>query len=125
GTDDWIGMEARTESERKALAAVAAPGGLPAWIRRRSAGEAAATLAQAGVPAAALARSGDLVADAHLQARGFWDPPPAGVLTGLPWQASFGRKSGPAPDLGADTEAVLQDGLGLTPADVLHLRQCG
>ncbi|MFL5286113.1 MAG: CoA transferase, partial [Rhodopila sp.] len=61
GTDDWIGVEARTEFERRALDAVAAPDGLPAWARRRSAGEAAAILTQAGVPAAALAWSGDLV----------------------------------------------------------------
>ncbi|MFL5289619.1 MAG: CoA transferase, partial [Rhodopila sp.] len=125
GTDDWIGVEARTEFERRALAAVAAPDGLPVWARRRSAGEAAAILTQAGVPAAALAWSGDLVADAHLRARGFWDVHPAGVLPGLPWQASFGRKSGPAPDLGADAEAVLQDVLRMTAAEVLQLRQRG
>ena len=77
------------------------------------------------MPAAALARSGDLVADAHLRARGFWDPHQAGVMPGLPWQASFGRKSGLAPEPGADTDAVLRDVLGMTAADVLRLRRCG
>jgi crotonobetainyl-CoA:carnitine CoA-transferase CaiB-like acyl-CoA transferase len=125
GADDWIGVEARTEAELRALAAVVGSDGLAAWASRRTAVEAAAILEQAGVPAAALARSGDLVADAHLRARGFWDAHPAGVLPGLPWQASFGRNSGPAPDLGADTEVVLQDVLGMTAAEVLRLRRCG
>ena len=30
------------------------------------------------------------------------------MLPGLPWRASFGRVSGPAPGLGADTDAVLR-----------------
>ena len=51
----------------------------------------------------ALASSVDLVSDPHLQARGFWQD----RLPGLPWIASFGRATGPAPALGADTEAVL------------------
>ncbi|WP_158258232.1 CaiB/BaiF CoA-transferase family protein [Rhodopila globiformis] len=133
GADAWIAVDARAEAERRALAAVAVPNGsttgsaagLPVWARRRSASEAAAILAQAGVPAAALARPHDLVADAHLRARGFWDPHPDGVTPGLPWQASFGRRRGPAPESGADTDAVLREVLGMTTADVLHLRQCG
>jgi len=32
-------------------------------------------LLKSGVPAAALARSGDLVKSPHLNARGFWDRP--------------------------------------------------
>jgi crotonobetainyl-CoA:carnitine CoA-transferase CaiB-like acyl-CoA transferase len=125
GEDEWVSVDARTEPEQTILAAVVAPDALPLWARRRSATEAAAILTHAGVPAAALARSGDIVAEAHLQARNFWDPHQAGVLPGLPWQASFGRKNGAAPALGADTDAVLQDILGLTAAEVLRLRRCG
>ena len=33
----------------------------------------------------------------HLRARGFWDVHDGGVLPGLPWRASFGCASGPAP----------------------------
>ncbi len=54
-----------------------------------------------------LARSADLVACPHLRARGFWDDYGTGVLPGLPWIASFGRATGPAPCLGADTDSVL------------------
>ena len=55
-----------------------------------------------------LARSADLVGCPHLRARGFWDRWGSGVLPGLPWIASFGRATGPAPGLGEDTESVLR-----------------
>jgi crotonobetainyl-CoA:carnitine CoA-transferase CaiB-like acyl-CoA transferase len=60
-----------------------------------------------------------------LRARGFWDPNGAGVLPGLPWQASFGRQSGAAPELGSDTDRVLMDVLGLSGDDVAALRRTG
>jgi crotonobetainyl-CoA:carnitine CoA-transferase CaiB-like acyl-CoA transferase len=74
-------------------------GGNDAWVATDDAHAATATLA----------RAADLVADPHLQARGFWDRFGNGVLPGLPWQASFGRAVGDAPALGADTEAVLRE----------------
>src|SRR6266536_1568665 len=48
-----------------------------------------------------------------------------GGLPGLPWRASFGRISGLAPGLGADTEAVLRDVLGISPEKIAALRQSG
>jgi crotonobetainyl-CoA:carnitine CoA-transferase CaiB-like acyl-CoA transferase len=87
--------------------------------------ETAAALRRDGIAAASLARSADLVASEHLRARGFWDAHAAGVLPGLPWQASFGRATGPAPGLGADTDAVLRDVLGMSAEEVLRLRQAG
>jgi crotonobetainyl-CoA:carnitine CoA-transferase CaiB-like acyl-CoA transferase len=87
--------------------------------------EAATALTRAGIPAAALARSADLVASKHLQARGFWDQHDTGVLPGLPWRASFGRATGPAPDLGADTDAVLRTVLGMSAPEIQHLREAG
>jgi crotonobetainyl-CoA:carnitine CoA-transferase CaiB-like acyl-CoA transferase len=77
------------------------------------------------VPAAALKDSVDLVHDAHLRARGFWDADQRGVLPGLPWRASFGRASGAAPGLGADTHAVLRDVLGLADDRIAALRAAG
>jgi crotonobetainyl-CoA:carnitine CoA-transferase CaiB-like acyl-CoA transferase len=47
------------------------------------------------------------------------------VLPGLPWRASFGRATGPAPDLGADTDRILADVLGLSPERVAELRTSG
>ena len=67
----------------------------------------------------------DLVNSDHLRERGFWDPHAAGVLPALPWHASFGRKSGPAPELGADTDAVLTEVLDLSPDEISALRRLG
>jgi crotonobetainyl-CoA:carnitine CoA-transferase CaiB-like acyl-CoA transferase len=69
-----------------------------------------------------LARSVD---SDHLRERGFWGLHDAGVLPGLPWHASFGRSAGVAPQLGADTDAVLAAVLGLSPAEIAALRKSG
>ena len=82
-------------------------------------------LGDAGLPAAVLATTRDLARASHLAARGFWEASEDGPLPGLPWQASFGRKSGPAPGLGADTDAVLREVLGLADAEIARLRECG
>jgi crotonobetainyl-CoA:carnitine CoA-transferase CaiB-like acyl-CoA transferase len=74
---------------------------------------------------AMLARSGDLVSCTHLRARGFWDAHGTGVLPGLPWRASFGRAGGVAPDLGADTDAILGEVLGMGTAEIGRLRDSG
>ena len=80
---------------------------------------------RAGIPAAALATSLDLVNSGHLRQRGFWEPAGAGVLPGLPWRASFGRNSGAAPELGADTDAVLREVLDMSPGQISALHQSG
>ena len=63
--------------------------------------------------------------DAHLKTRGFWDAVAKGVLPGLPWRGDFGRATGPAPGLGADTDMVLRDVLGLTDDRIAALRASG
>jgi crotonobetainyl-CoA:carnitine CoA-transferase CaiB-like acyl-CoA transferase len=95
---------------------------LAKWLRPQPATTVAATLRDAGVPAAALADALDLVGDPHLRERGFWTQRDGGVVPGLPWRASFGRVAGPAPGLGADTAAVLRDVLGLEAAEIDRLR---
>jgi crotonobetainyl-CoA:carnitine CoA-transferase CaiB-like acyl-CoA transferase len=125
GDDDWISIVARTDAEREALCRIV-PGAsdddaLSAWAASRSAATAAETLLKAGIPAAALARTGDLAKSPHLNARGFWED----GLPGLPWRASFGRATGPAPGLGADSDRVLTDVLGLSPERIAELRAGG
>jgi crotonobetainyl-CoA:carnitine CoA-transferase CaiB-like acyl-CoA transferase len=82
-------------------------------------------LLRVGIPASALATSLDLVGSDHLRERGFWEPNGASVLPGLPWQAGFGRASGAAPGLGADTDAVLREVLDFSPDQIAPLRQSG
>ena len=145
GDDAWIGIAVTTDEAWSALctlvpalsdkAALDAPArraagsdidsALSAWLGPQQAAVAAATLARAGIAAASVANSRDLVESPHLIARGFWDRHGAGVLPGLPWRASFGRTTGPAPELGADTDAVLAEILGHSPAEIAALRQAG
>jgi crotonobetainyl-CoA:carnitine CoA-transferase CaiB-like acyl-CoA transferase len=145
GDDDWISLVIRTDEEWRrlcgivpALAPMAAFGfrerverragiddPLAAWLRSRAAGAVAAELSRAGIPAAALATSLDLVNSDHLHNRRFWDRHDNGVLPGLPWQASFGRNSGAAPELGANTNTVLREVLDLSPGEVAALRRSG
>ncbi|HEY2612183.1 MAG TPA: CoA transferase [Reyranella sp.] len=145
GDDDWISVVARTDAEWRALchlvpglsgmaafdlgrrmdAERAIDAALTAWAGARSASAAAESLLKAAIPAAALARTGDLVKSPHLAAREFWDRHGAGVLPGLPWRASFGRTTGTAPELGADSDHVLADVLGLSQERIVELRTSG
>jgi len=138
GDDDWISIVVPSDTEWRALGAII-PGlsaldreermdaraeidaALSRWAAVRVAGEAERILLRAGIPAAALARTEDLVKSPHLAARDFWED----GLPGLPWRASFGRATGPAPALGADTEQVLADVLGLSPIRIAELQASG
>jgi crotonobetainyl-CoA:carnitine CoA-transferase CaiB-like acyl-CoA transferase len=129
GDDAWISIAVGSEEEARRLRA--AIGGdlsenaLADWLRGRSPREAEAELQRFGVAAAALASSVDLMASTHLRERGFWEAHGNGVLPGLPWRASFGRRSGDAPGLGTDTETVLTEMLGLSVDDIDALRRSG
>jgi benzylsuccinate CoA-transferase BbsF subunit len=145
GDDDWVSIVVRTDAEWRALcdlvpglsdkarldlaqriaAERAIDAALTAWAGSRSAAAAADALVKVGIPAAALARYADLVNSTHLAARTFWDRHGAGVLPGLPWRASFGRTTGPAPELGADADHVLADVLGLSQDRIAELRTSG
>ena len=113
GEDEWIALAVGNDAQWRALCSVV-PGTVQRetvaeWLRTQSAASAADRLSRAGIPGAALASSLDLVGSEHLRARGFWDAHEGGVLPGLPWRTSFGRRAGVAPGLGADTDAVLRD----------------
>jgi crotonobetainyl-CoA:carnitine CoA-transferase CaiB-like acyl-CoA transferase len=95
------------------------------WCKDQAASSIESTLVRAGLPAAAVVGQFDLVNDVHLKARGFWDRHGSGVQPALPWIASFGRNKGPAPQLGADTDAVLIGVLGLPTDDIAALRAAG
>jgi crotonobetainyl-CoA:carnitine CoA-transferase CaiB-like acyl-CoA transferase len=145
GDDEWISVVVRGDEEWRSLCAMV-PGlarmadfgfdervhqratiddALCAWFRSQRAETAAAMLLRAGIPAASLANSVDLAASGHLGERGFWEPHGDGALPGLPWRASFGRRSGAAPGLGADTDAVLREVLDLSHDEIDALRHSG
>jgi crotonobetainyl-CoA:carnitine CoA-transferase CaiB-like acyl-CoA transferase len=145
GEDSWLSLVVADDVQWRGLCAIA-PGlapfaglgaagrrtaratiddALAAWAGGQDAAEAARGLRQAGIAAAALASSADLFADPHLRARGFWEAAQGGDLPGLPWQASFGRKNGPAPALGADTERVLRSVLELSDTEIAALHRSG
>ncbi len=145
GEDDWISIAVTTDEEWRRLCAIvpalssmagmgfrertqqraAIDEALTAWLRPQPASAAAAELLRAGIPAAALATSRDLVASDHLRERGFWEAHGGEVLPGLPWRASFGWTSGAAPELGVDTEMVLKEVLDLSPDRIAALRHVG
>lgn len=145
GDDAWISVVARNDDEWRRLCAIvpalspiagfgfrervgrqaAIDDALAAWLQPQAADAAATQLLRAGIPAAALATSLDLVESNHLNERGFWQARGAGVLPGLPWCASFGRTSGAAPELGADTEVVLREVLRLSSNEIAALRRSG
>jgi crotonobetainyl-CoA:carnitine CoA-transferase CaiB-like acyl-CoA transferase len=145
GEDDWVSLVTTTDVEWRNLCALVAglapmaelgfgerqqrraviDQALAAWLRLKPAAAAEAELLRAGIPAAVLANSRDLVESDHLKQRSFWDAHQAGVLPALPWRASFGRISGPAPQLGADTETVLREVLDLSPDEIAALHRSG
>jgi crotonobetainyl-CoA:carnitine CoA-transferase CaiB-like acyl-CoA transferase len=102
---------------------------LGAWTATRTPADATATLQAAGIPAFVAATNRDLAEDVHLHARGFHvelEHPEVGVRRhlGVPWHmsASDCRVRRPAPCLGADTDAVLQEICGYSADDVARLR---
>jgi crotonobetainyl-CoA:carnitine CoA-transferase CaiB-like acyl-CoA transferase len=145
GEDDWVSIVATSEPVWQRLCTVIpalTPLGelgfpdrvgrraeiddaLTAWAQSRAAADAETELLRAGIPAAALATSLDLIRCDHLKMRGFWEPHGKGVLPGLPWRSSFGRASGIAPELGADTDVVLGEVLGLSNEEIATLRRAG
>jgi crotonobetainyl-CoA:carnitine CoA-transferase CaiB-like acyl-CoA transferase len=145
GEDDWISIAITTDDEWRRLCAIvpslslmagmgwperaegraAIDDALADWVRARAAKAAAAELLRAGIPAAALATSLDLVNSTHLRQRGFWEAHGTGDLPGLPWHASFGRISGAAPELGADTDMVLREVLDMSSDRLAALRRSG
>ena len=143
--DEWISVAIRNDDEWRRLCAVVPALSsmaaydfdtrmaasdtidqvLASWFGEQHAQAAARVLRQAGIAAAALASPAHLVASEHLAQRGFWDSFQGGVLPGLPWRSNLARTTGPAPGLGADTDAVLADVLSLSAEAIAALRHAG
>jgi len=102
---------------------------LARWTSTRSPAQATTELQEAGIAAFTAATNRDIADDPHLAARGFfveYAHPEVGVRRhlGVPWRMSRSdcRVRQPAPCLGADTDAVLREVCGFTPAEIAALR---
>jgi benzylsuccinate CoA-transferase BbsF subunit len=104
---------------------------LSGWTRTRSPWQAACDLQAAGISAMPVLSTLELRADRHLGARGAFvaiDDPEVGraLHCANPIRDGIRRPpAGPAPRLGADTEAVLREILGIAGADIATLRRDG
>jgi crotonobetainyl-CoA:carnitine CoA-transferase CaiB-like acyl-CoA transferase len=125
GDDEWVAIAVSSDAEWRAVRTVIPERDAVGWLRTQSAADVADRLRRAGVPAAALANSLDLVHSEHLRERGFWDTCDGGVLPGLPWRTTFARTTGAAPGLGAETDAVLAEVVGLSDDAIAALRATG
>ena len=103
---------------------------IAAWTRGRDKFEIAALLQAAGAPAGPVLKADELTADPHLAAREFFDDLQIGDFGRVPIQRYLPAKfdgegvpaRGPAPYLGADTDAVLAE-LGLSEAEIEDLHE--
>jgi crotonobetainyl-CoA:carnitine CoA-transferase CaiB-like acyl-CoA transferase len=152
--DEWVAIACRTDAEWRKLAAHIDPelaadprfatlagrkqhedeldARIGAWTLPRGRWIATRELQALGIPAFPSLSSRDVIDDAHLNARGFIERlvhPEVGARphTGIPWR--FDRRPnglrGPAPCLGADTEAVLREVLDLDAGAIAALRRSG
>jgi benzylsuccinate CoA-transferase BbsF subunit len=99
-----------------------------AWLRSRTADDAAACLQRAGVPAARSRHIGDVVQDPHFKDRVLFPELADGSRTiALPWQDGTGSRGDlkPPPKLGEDNDYVFQTLLGLAPAEIEQLTEAG
>jgi crotonobetainyl-CoA:carnitine CoA-transferase CaiB-like acyl-CoA transferase len=151
GDDEWVAIAAIDDAARVALADIIGQLELgPAeagwreraddidkligdWTARRTVADAVHTLRAAGVPAAPVTQAADLLENAHLLTRGFWervDHPVAGsfLCTGMPF-AFLGKPRRwirrVPPLYGQHTDEVLSGLLGHSEDDVAQLRALG
>ena len=106
-------------------------GVISSWTGQRTKHEAMAELQAHGVPAGATFDSGDIFSDEHLRQRGMIqtvDHPTRGAIEilGNPIQIDCQpSRLSPAPLLGADTDSVLREELGMEDGEIAALRSGG
>jgi crotonobetainyl-CoA:carnitine CoA-transferase CaiB-like acyl-CoA transferase len=105
---------------------------ITAWTKTRDRWEITELLQAARVAAIATMSSKDLAHDPHLAQRGYFpevEHPEVGrrIHTGIPWTMSGTpcRVQRPAPLLGADTEEILSDLLGMSTREIQRLQESG
>ena len=128
-----LGEEPRFESHIRRVENYDEINGIVAdWIKARTAAEVIRILEANGLPHSLIYTPKDIVADAHYAARGAiatLEHPIIGTLKLPAIQPHFSNgpppAMRPAPALGADTEEVLSELLGMPAADIATLRRNG
>jgi crotonobetainyl-CoA:carnitine CoA-transferase CaiB-like acyl-CoA transferase len=101
------------------------------WTRERPVAECVRLLDKAGVPCSAYADPGDTLSDPHMIQRGLFQQvcDGAGQFTGInpPWRMSGTRAElgGHVPAVGEHTQDILDNVLGMAPAEQARLRAAG
>jgi crotonobetainyl-CoA:carnitine CoA-transferase CaiB-like acyl-CoA transferase len=96
------------------------------WTRQHPLDEVLTALDRAGVPAGPIYTAADIVKDPHYAARGMLERHPIGTFPGIVPRLDRdpGRTRWLGPDLGADTDDILDD-LGLTREQQARLKESG
>jgi len=133
GEPDWACDPRLDAAAGRRAAHDALDAALATWTAGFDKGELMRLLQAAGVPAGAVLTGPDLLADAQLEARGWWEtvvPSEVGrphQFVTAPWRlsASPWRPSAPAPGLGEHNDRVFRDLLGLAEAEYDELQAAG
>ncbi|PUA82790.1 CaiB/BaiF CoA-transferase family protein [Nocardioides currus] len=142
GDDDWVTVVARTDDERESLAKVVGAhadasgpeleAALQAWLAARPASAAATELTTAGIAAHPVLSFEAMTSSDWARSRGLVsrvEHPFLGdqLMFAVPWKCNGAGYSvtAPAPLLGADTDRVLGDVLGLASTDIGRFRESG
>ena len=130
GHEAWLGDPRFADSAARMEHHDALDELIAAWTRGRDKFEIAALLQAEGAPAGPVLKADEVTADPHLAAREFFDDLQIGDFGRVPIQRYLPAKfdgegvpaRGPAPHLGADTDAVLAE-LGLSEAEIEDLHE--
>ena len=153
--EKWVGISVGSDDEWRALCEVMGQAGLAGdprfrttalrkeneaaldeiittWTSTRDRWETARALQKAGVAAYPPLSNKDLAENEHLRERGFFvalEHPEAGkrIHAGVPWTMSRTptKVRSPAPVRGADTDSILSELLGYSPAEIERFRAAG
>lgn len=129
GTDSWVAIAARNDNERAAVSDwYGVRERLAEFVATLPVSQVVTDLTQRGVPVAEIA-SFETLREGNRDVFDLVDHPWLGSqpLFGVPWRVAGERLPvvSPSPTLGADTDVVLKEVLGLSAEDVRGLRQEG